>query len=90
MSVRILLASFASATAVFFWGFIYWMILAMSLSPWKAFDPNANLNLAATIDDALPESGLAAQIREKEGGDRKQRAQRPIPTKVAASHESPL
>ena len=43
---------------MFFWGFLYWAVIAMMISPWKAIPKEADPNVLATLKAAFPEKGV--------------------------------
>lgn len=58
MTIRVILASLASAVVLFFWGFFYWSFLAMMVSPWKPIAAEGDPDVVATLRQAFPESGV--------------------------------
>ena len=58
MTFRVILASVLSAVVLFFWGFLYWSVLAMMFSPWKSISADADPSVIATLKQAFPESGV--------------------------------
>ena len=58
MIIRVILGSAASAVVLVFWGFLYWSVLAVIISPWHAIPPQGNPDVIATLKQAFPESGV--------------------------------
>lgn len=56
MAKRVFLGSLAAAVLIFFWGFLYWTVIAMVISPWTAIPGDDDV--VATLKEALPEKGV--------------------------------
>ena len=49
MKMRIVVGSLVSAVVLFFWGFAYWGVLAMTVSPWNAIAADSDPDVIATL-----------------------------------------
>lgn len=59
MTKRLIIASVASAIALFFWGGLYWAQIAVMISPWKTVDTAENNSQAIeSLKQIFPESGV--------------------------------
>ena len=58
MIIRVIFGSVVGAIILFFWGFVYWNILGLMISPWKPFPSEHEADLVAKLNETLPESGV--------------------------------
>ena len=58
MAKRVLLGSVLGGVVIFFWGFLYWAMLSVVISPWHSIPEKGDPNVVATLDKAFPESGV--------------------------------
>lgn len=59
MTKRLIIASVASAIALFFWGFLYWAQIAVMISPWKTITTAENGSTPIdSLKKVFPESGV--------------------------------
>ena len=58
MAKRIIGGSLAAAVLMFVWGFLYWAVIAMMISPWHAIPKDGDHQVIAKLKEAFPEKGV--------------------------------